>query len=361
MNWVAIINIFGTINGLFFALVFFRIKRGNKKANRILSLLFVNFALISTGAFLSNAQLYQKYTFLQRLGSPWFLALGPLLYLYVRHLVISDERSNSKVYLHFLPIIFNYLYNIPFYLRSADDKISFLHSGPEIDVLVFRFLYIVHFAVYTYLIFKDLKIYNKTLKDGYSSIESRQLNWILYLGLSILSTMIVHTVFIGKIFLINSLFNIWETLIIMFLAFIGFTHPLIFSDQEFIKQLIRIDKPVLPIDRQKQYLKLIINYVESKKIFLDSQLNLNKFSKDLGIPVSYCSNVINSQLKKNFFDFINYYRIEEAKSRLVEKGGNESILNIAFEVGFNSKSSFNSVFKKFVKKTPSQYRKDNTK
>jgi YesN/AraC family two-component response regulator len=100
--------------------------------------------------------------------------------------------------------------------------------------------------------------------------------------------------------------------------------------------------------------------MENEKLFLDGDLTLQKLAERLAIPAQHLSQVINERLDQTFSDFINKYRVEEAKRRLLDpKTQHYTVLAIGEEVGFNSKSSFNAVFKKYTNTTPSEFRKAN--
>jgi AraC-like DNA-binding protein len=117
-------------------------------------------------------------------------------------------------------------------------------------------------------------------------------------------------------------------------------------------------KSNLTWEQTERYLKMLLNYMEVEKPFTESNLTIKILAEKLQIPQRSLSQVINEKLNQNFLDFINRYRIEEAKRQLIISDNEDSsILDIAFYVGFNSKSTFNTVFKKYVKMTPSKFRK----
>jgi AraC-like DNA-binding protein len=89
---------------------------------------------------------------------------------------------------------------------------------------------------------------------------------------------------------------------------------------------------------------------------LDSELNLQRLSEQIGVPAYRLSQMMNSHLHQNFFDVINQYRVEEWKRLMSEGSASGTIQELAFQVGFNSKSSFNTAFKKHTGQTPSEYR-----
>jgi AraC-like DNA-binding protein len=108
----------------------------------------------------------------------------------------------------------------------------------------------------------------------------------------------------------------------------------------------------------KAYLDKLHGFMASEKPYLNPELNLPKLAKDLSIPSHYLSQVINEHFKMSFFDFINQHRVDEVKSKITDPlYSHYSILGIAFESGFNSKSAFNRVFKKITGLTPSDYKK----
>ncbi|TAL60301.1 MAG: AraC family transcriptional regulator, partial [Bacteroidetes bacterium] len=106
-----------------------------------------------------------------------------------------------------------------------------------------------------------------------------------------------------------------------------------------------------------QYSEKLKSYMELSRPYLNPDLTLPQLAVEIGISTHLLSQVINEHFKLNFFDFVNQYRVEVFKERIVNpKYGNFSILGIAFECGFNSKSAFNRIFKKYTGLTPSHYK-----
>lgn len=126
-----------------------------------------------------------------------------------------------------------------------------------------------------------------------------------------------------------------------------------------LKARKRYEKSSLTRHQEYLYLEKLLEYMKQEKPYLDSELTIGALASALSIPDRELSQVINEKINKHFCDFVNQYRVEEAK-KLLEKSLSRrkmSILGIAFDVGFNSKSSFNTVFKRNTGLTPSQYRK----
>jgi len=110
-------------------------------------------------------------------------------------------------------------------------------------------------------------------------------------------------------------------------------------------------------DKIKKYMLQILTLMEKEKLYLDPEMSVLKMGQRLGIPKEYISQVINQKFYMNFNQFLNKYRVEEAKIRLKDPKENQFVvLKIGFDVGFNSKSAFNGAFKKFTGMSPSEYR-----
>lgn len=108
-----------------------------------------------------------------------------------------------------------------------------------------------------------------------------------------------------------------------------------------------------------QVLPRLREMMEKDKVYLDADLTLKKLAKPLNVHYNHLSQIINERMGKSFNDFINSYRIQEAKVKLSNPAeGKKTILEIAYETGFYSKSVFNTAFKKFTGMTPSQFRKE---
>ena len=103
----------------------------------------------------------------------------------------------------------------------------------------------------------------------------------------------------------------------------------------------------------------ILAYFESENPYLNPNLNMDLLSDALNFPKYQLTEVLNTEIGKNFFQFVNSYRIEAVKKKLLEPKLKYSIEAIGYECGFNSKSSFNTVFKNLTGETPVTYRKKN--
>ena len=348
IDFFSFFNLFGALNGLLFAAIFIKIKLGNPKTNRLAALLLVNMAVIAAGSFCSYSGYLQIYPKLQKIFSPFLFMMGPLLFFYVRSLLFNDSTFGRKRWFHFCPAILNVIYNIPFYLKSDAEKASMLALGITPEVRVIRILAFIQFLIYLLLILRDIREFQKLAGEQYSSLSRIKVRWISCLGFAFGSILLVNIIPELPIPELLDLGKIWEALLIVFLGYLGLTQPVLFLSRNFRIEPQKDGQPIIPEDRQSGYVERIANFMKVEEPFLESDLSLNEFAERIRIPASYCSFIINRHWKMNFFHFVNHYRIEEFKIRLQDGAQSRTILEMALEVGFNSKSTFNAIFKQLT-------------
>jgi AraC-like DNA-binding protein len=252
--------------------------------------------------------------------------------------------------------------------------------------------------VYVVWSFLLLKQYRARILNTFSTIDKINLNWLRYLitGLGLV-WLIVIGVFVYMKFLglsqdneVGHFIFLAVTLFVYATGYLGFKQTSVFSDtvvpiaepapvesQDMIESVNEIEseaespgkssskspgkyqKSSLKEDEARETLNRLIDYIETEKPYLDDQLTLPQVATDLGISVHHLSQTINEHRKQNFFDFVNSYRVEEVKQKLPNPEYDVfSLLAIALECGFGSKSSFNRIFKNTTGQTPTQYRKN---
>ncbi|MBC8180834.1 AraC family transcriptional regulator [candidate division KSB1 bacterium] len=235
-----------------------------------------------------------------------------------------------------------------------------------------------------YLIFTIVLInkYSKNIKNIFSTIEKIKLNWlkiITYMVIFVLSFFLIENLL--KLFgmQLSYHFNLTSFLyaiLIYVLGYIGFSKSEICAEPELAESMSRLPKyDQLPLDlkptsvpkyeksglspqKAKQYLDSLLKLMEEKEQYRNSELTLHELAEASSISPHNLSEVLNTQLNQSFFDFINFYRIEQVKKDLLDPEKQHlKILSIAYDAGFNSKTSFNTLFKKHTDLTPSEYRK----
>ncbi len=228
-------------------------------------------------------------------------------------------------------------------------------------------VFVIMQFVYFFVSILNIIKYKKKVKNYYSDVEKLHINYIehfIYLVFWLNFILILCYLFLAtplvEYYIIPSLINIFY----IYIVYKAFKNSVVFSKAEFEKHIKNI-KPVyeskslksdlLP-EQIEEYYKILDEYLRKNKPFTNPEITIERLAKMTKIPKYKISKVINIKEKKNFFDFINFYRIEEAKKMLKsEKMNFLSIDGVGYEVGFNSKSAFYRAFKKFAHQTPKEF------
>jgi len=229
-------------------------------------------------------------------------------------------------------------------------------------------IHALYFIIYSYIKIKHHKVKINLFSSNTSEID---LKWLEYIIIALLSL----SVFIG---LYNVLFNtaylnlfanIISLMIIFFVAYNTLKQKEIFLLNENQRNLIietiqetTIEKQKVISDNDLENLKSKLSeLMDNEQPFLDAELSLKRLAELINITPHQLSYVINTGFNENFFLFVNRYRVEKVKELLLDKEKNHlSIMGIAFESGFNSKTSFNTTFKKISSQTPSEFKKSSS-
>ncbi|MBD3386014.1 helix-turn-helix domain-containing protein [candidate division KSB1 bacterium] len=364
-NIITLIFLLGATQGIFLALLLFN-KSGNKSANRFLAWLLLSYSAFIAEATISRTGIGLQVPHLLGLAAGAIYLVGPFHYLYARSLISPDFSFGHKHLLHFLPFAVFYLSLLfPFYLRSGAGKIAYFQNievhGPTPLLIFFSWAILVQGIVYLSVTLYVLKKHRRRIKDAFSSVDKINLNWlrnITFMSLALWGLGLVIEVL--QVFDIAPLFDlsvpVTTAILIYAMGYLGLRQPEIFSGSSGIKEL-KYERSGLSPEKAKILHDQLIQVMKSKKPFIESDLKLGQLAQLLKTSPNHLSQVVNENCRQNFFDFVNRYRIEEAKRLIAETSSqNLTLLSIAYDVGFNSKSAFNTAFKKHADITPSQYR-----
>ncbi|WP_231850171.1 helix-turn-helix domain-containing protein [Winogradskyella sp. PG-2] len=230
----------------------------------------------------------------------------------------------------------------------------------------------VQIVFYIILVIITLKKAKKIYLENYAGASIKSLNWLFQFTLAL--TFFYFIAFLKNIFKFSIYTNIsewlmiglfiFELFIISWYLFKALNNPNLFraidSKLKLVNEIVSEEKQNDQFD-QNEYAKVLSKlkaYMVIDEPFLNPSLTIQDISKEIEIPVRELSLLINHKLNQHFYDFINTYRIEKAKNILKDPSKSKvTILEILYEVGFNSKSSFNTAFKKHTNTTPTEYRK----
>lgn len=354
------------ISQSFFAFILIITSRPLTIANRVMSawlfLIFIEllFALL-------NSKVIEMYAF------PFVaFTYGPLLYLYVQFLTHPEKRFNWFVLLHFIPFVVFFTVSVIFRdIPLLKDLRHFFRPDRFISLrIIYSSVFFLSVTVYSILSFIEIRKHQDYLKNIVSYTSGMiTLNWLKILSISFYVAFIILFILGGLNMIGNFIpFDPYIS-VFTFITMFTFVYSLYVIKQPVIYgQAIKIteeDKQESEKyarsglkDRQAEtYLKKIISYVEEKKPYLNRDLSIQDLADATGISRHYITQVLNEKHKKNFFTFINEYRVMEVIQRFNNpKNNNFTILAIAYDAGFNSKTTFNSIFKSQTGMTPSEYR-----
>ncbi len=381
-----IILYIGIVQALFASLVL-GTKKPKQPSDKILTTWFLLIAFqflveISTIQF-TNFRF--THSILIRVGGTLPLIYGPFLYIYARMLISERQVFKKSYWFHFIPFVLFSLSNC-----ILPESVFILRSGggitPRLGIKIYMSLVVFSILFYCFVVLRLLKKHEANLHDFFSYSSAKiDLHWLrtaafsFALAYSFLIVTGLLRIFSRREFVTPL---IWPDLGLIFFVFafsyFGFKQAVIFDQpaarQVHIagpvlqdnntgeeKKMMKYEKSGLSEDRARSYLEILLHYMEEKKPFLNAELTIQDVAGSLGIPKHHLTQAINEKLHKNFYTLVNEYRVEDVKERLLkEKFKNITLLAIAYESGFNSKSGFNSIFKKITGMTPTEYRKAHT-
>ena len=361
----------------YFMCILLLFKKGKNLSDKLLMLwlFIIGTHLLDYSMYYSG--IWQQYPHMIAIGSGFPFLHGPLFYFYVKYSLRNDIRFKPFEFVHFLPVVVYYLSVSPFYFYSAADKLLVIQGDiPQFDVINNFALIGFCFSGIGYPLYslRLLKRYHRLMHQNFSFEESINHKWLVYLIFWIFSIFgtIILVLLIQNALHIKAPFNlelIFYTMIILFILFVGFygiQYRGIFTETSAVVQVDDDDeenkaagnyqKTGLKTDDAKIIHNQLLALMTKDKPFLEPRLTLGNLASMLGVTVHHLSQVINQFEGRNFYDFVNHYRVEEFKKRVENpQYSSFSILAIALDSGFNSKSSFNQVFKKLTGQTPSEY------
>jgi AraC-like DNA-binding protein len=350
-----------------------------KTKNRLANVLFGVFILLNAvdiSSWFLNQFLLQYPTVLVFKATTGAI-INPVFYLYALALCYSDFRLRAKHWLHLVPFGLVNLVLIPrFYLMDAAAKKTFLeHFGATPEATFMLVLEHLQFGFYIVAVFLTLRKYRRAYRENYADTSVITYDWLFQLTVA---TTVLHAIVILKNTLVftpyRQLFNGFEllvglnaTCILSWFILKALYNPTLFRS---------IDSTIVPVEDfraveapaaaappepappaiEAQIHRLQAHMAQAEP-YLDPELTIQDLANQLSLPVRELSLLINHHLGQHFFDFVNEYRIQKAQRLLKDESQKSlTVLEILYAVGFNSKSSFNTSFKKRTGLTPTQYR-----
>ncbi len=358
------------ISQSFFAGLLISTKKPFTTANRLMAawLFLIGIELIFA---LLNSKVIEMYAF------PFVaLSYGPLLFLYGQFLTNPERRPNWFMAIHFIPFLVFFVVSVIF--RSVPllkDLRNFFEPDRFISLrIVYSTCFFLSVTVYSILTFIEIRNHQRNLKNFVSYTSGViTLNWLKILSISFYLAFLILFILgglnmIGNIIPFDPYFVVFAfiTLFSFVYSFYGIKQPIIFGqaikiDDDEKKDSEKYAKSGLKDKQAEVYLKKLISFMDTEKPYLNRDLSIQDLSDMTKIPRHHITQVLNEKHGKNFFTFINEYRVQEVISRFNDPVNNNfTILAIAYDSGFNSKTTFNSIFKSITGTTPSEFREKST-
>lgn len=365
MNLISITTIICfTLFGLFGSFLIFT-KQGNSRANKLLGIFFLLWAFDFLDGLLLLEGFYLEHPNFALWNDSFVFLYGPLLYFYTVQIARNKTPFKWRFLLHLIPFIISLTTVVIYYQTLPQaEKIKILNSIIELKqpsgiYLVTGIIYL-QFFTYIYLSKKHIRKTIKNLNNYYSHHNLAWLNILLNSFLVILTITIFTNVLQfnqSKLYFEIGLpiFTIIMALFVAGVILKALNRPFIALIEA---STVKYSGFSLDPKEKEVILKKIINALEKDRLYLNPELNLKNLSEAIDSNSRKVSQVINDALDKSFFDLINTYRIEAAKERFKKnKDSKLTVLEVMYDVGFNSKSSFNTQFKNRTGLTPSEYLK----
>jgi len=305
---------------------------------------------------------------------PMSLGLAPMVYFYVKSITTSTFLFRKKDWWHFAPAILLVIYRVVIYTYDAfqpgfnETQNGYLkiHLDEAIVLPMLSFIDFAQMLLYLAFTFQLFYNYRSKIKQYFSNVYRLELNWILSFLIVFTAIFLYGAIqsFIGSLVADLSYTQRWWLNLFMALATIYIGVKGYFTDTTKLNTLDFSFTPnpesIPQVEDQKlispEEVKRIQTMMETEKWYLNPDLNLSQLAKEVNMTRAQLSQVINIGFDKNFNDFVNSFRVNAFKKKLHEGEHQQlSLLGIAYDCGFNSKATFNRVFKKFTNTSPSEF------
>lgn len=366
-----ILSIFTVFSFLCFTILLFVKKTNHVRANRLLAVIFFAYSLGQIQLFLFNTKLIYSFSFMLNVDFIAITIHSTVFYLFVCEMTGLRIGLNKRLIYLLLPVIVPIVHWLVFLLifdtpEKVDAYIDAALIKIPLNVTLINSYFTIVNVIYLYLSYKRVKAYSHQIKLYLSNIHKINLLWLKQVTLFFLLAFITIPIFLILMqnMYLNCLFGqIIFSVFYFFLFFRTIHQSAIFSNVDFtldnheiVTKLKYARSQIKEEDVAVLYQK-IKNCIEKEELYLKPDITLKELSVKTGIPIHPLSQIINQEFKKTFFELINTYRVEKAKSLLLNKNyATHSIESIGYDSGFGTKSSFFSVFKKFTAQTPLEFR-----
>lgn len=367
-----LLNILSTIiifQLLLLAFFLFSIRKGKPTSNKLLAIFFLLLAFNLGDGLLVYYGFYKKFPQLAHLEDGFVFLVGPVLYFYTKSIVYKQFKLKTNDILHLIPFtFFTFLFQL-FYHLQPEDYQKVIQSAIQQQRLPAGFYFSIvvvyaHIGVYLFYAYRDIVFYRHQIREKFSHLGQRNLDWLMFMIVSVGTLLLLSFVYSFLPLATKTFFNSGLIIVIGFIfVFINtivwkaLRQPEIFSGvEDELKKEKYAGSSLSEAERNTGRLRLDL-LMTTEKPFLNADITLEELAEKSNMASKKLSQLINENYHQNFFDFINSFRIREAQRLLKESSdANLTVLEVMYQSGFNSKSSFNTLFKKKTGQTPSEFK-----
>jgi AraC-like DNA-binding protein len=353
---------------VFVALLLNNRRTRKSQANLFLSILLIALAFSVLHTLFARSVLDHFSINARTIGDPTFLLIAPALWFYIRALT-GSVQFNAKMLLHFIPFVFLITYFLGFKYSGNDNVFAFFWTNyHRLAYIIFWIVVVIQFSCYLFFIHRRWLAYRTLIVQEVSNTEDVDISWVKFFMTVFLVINFLFLINLIVVIHVDSISEIHHATAFIFslsvfaLGYRGVLQKELFHTNPQDKKPADaiITTPLTAENKTDQQLvDRLLNYMKEKEPFLDPELTLSTLAKQLEISRGQLSQLINEGIGDNFYNFVNRYRVEQVKKYMNDPSkGNLSMLGIALDAGFKSKSTFNLIFKRFTGLTPTEYRKN---
>jgi AraC-like DNA-binding protein len=379
LDWVQLAAAAGAVQGVFLCAALLA-HRGNQTANRLLAALMAAFTIYLASSVYYASGVFYRYPhfFGVSYQMPW--VFGPLVYLYTRAASDRAWQFQRRHLLHFVPVAISTLLAIPYYVMSGAGKIAVYErlqmGAPPLLIAVidpFKFVSGIAYSVATLLY---LRRHRNRIRHSYSNIDQVNLAWLLRLAAAAAAIWVLATSLrLGAVGpqLRDAHVSLAIAVVVYGIGYRGLRQTEIVAyesvevEQPAADVPVTAPEPVTPRQERPASLSAaeaerlerdLLALMATERPWKDPDLTLADLAVRLESTPHKVSELLNARLRQTFYDFVNGYRVEDVQRRIASgETRTRTILNLAFDAGFASKSTFNQAFKTRTGQTPSAYKR----
>ena len=360
------IVLLGIFQGLFLAVALLK-RKNNSVPNKIQASLILLLAVDLGYVYIINSGAANKYPHLLYLDAPIPFLYIALIFFYIETITGKIKKFKFVYLVNLIPFFIYFIFTFfEFYILSADEKLAYIsrqhNSGYSIVGILYNASFYVTALIYHIILFKRVLDYGRDVKNYFSDAANKLVVWLWIL--LIISSVIWLAALSMNFYEINmpDVFGILYTVTIYISAYKMLSTPEIFLLNSGMTAALSAGKNEGDVRTEEVQLNMFREYIERNKSYLNPEITISDICSSINIPVHRISKALNGILRKNFYFFINEYRVEEAGKMLSDRVfDGRPVLDIGFDSGFNSKSTFNDIFKKITGLTPTEFRANSVK